>query len=165
MHLFGTIGIAIGIAYVFAESFKLQERVRYIFVAVGAILPDLIDKPLGVLLYGSISNGRIFAHSMVFLIGVLAIGIFIIKLNNDSRVVCLSFGISWHLIENMMWKQPVILFWPLYGDFPLKKYETIKDWTMSIVMQLGTPESYIPEIIGFIIICLFLSRHFKMVKK
>jgi hypothetical protein len=46
------------------------------FCAFGAVLPDLIDKPVGhILLAGSLDSGRIFAHGLLFLGLLLAAGV------------------------------------------------------------------------------------------
>lgn len=38
-------------------------------VIIGSMLPDLIDKPLGIYLMGNtLSNGRVLSHTLVFLL-------------------------------------------------------------------------------------------------
>ncbi|OEU51521.1 MAG: hypothetical protein BA871_09955 [Desulfuromonadales bacterium C00003096] len=39
------------------------------FIAIGVILPDLIDKPIGRILLGeSVANGRLFGHTLLFVL-------------------------------------------------------------------------------------------------
>ncbi len=52
------------------------------------MLPDIIDKPLGDLIYGTPSMGRIYAHTMLFLI-ILAAAAFYTK---DIRLDSLAGG-------------------------------------------------------------------------
>ena len=66
-HLF--IGLSLGLL-LYAW---LKEEWIILAVALGAILPDLIDKPLGhLLLNETLNNGRIFFH------GLLAAGVFML---------------------------------------------------------------------------------------
>jgi len=62
MFLFGHMGVTLGIAVLVFYVLKIKlDRRLYLFILIGAILPDLIDKPIGeVLLANSISNGRLF---------------------------------------------------------------------------------------------------------
>jgi len=46
-----------------------MKKINYLFVALGAILPDLIDKPIGRILLGeSVANGRLFGHTLLFVL-------------------------------------------------------------------------------------------------
>jgi hypothetical protein len=46
----------------------------YRFAAFGALLPDLIDKPLERLGIAGVPDGHTFAHTLVFAAGVIAAG-------------------------------------------------------------------------------------------
>jgi membrane-bound metal-dependent hydrolase YbcI (DUF457 family) len=164
MLIFGTIGIPIGITYVIARLFKIQDKISYLFIGIGAILPDLIDKPLGVILYDNISNGRLFMHTFLIFFILFTRGLVIFERKKDVRMLCLSGGVFWHLISDEMWLEPVILLWPLYGhflfDFPLIEHSETYSWIIAMLMQLKNPFELISEIIGFIIVMLFLVRYF-----
>jgi hypothetical protein len=60
MLLFGHIGITLGIFFVFSYiAPRLKTIIDRRYLVVGALLPDLIDKPLGLIVFAStISNGR-----------------------------------------------------------------------------------------------------------
>jgi hypothetical protein len=59
-----------------------------------------------------------------------------------------------HLILDQMWTNPVILWWPLLG--PLQR-EEITGWMSDVIQRLSSnPGTYIPEIIGLIIILLMV---------
>jgi len=52
MFLFGHLGITLGIAFLFFRVLKIEpDRRLYLFVLTGAVLPDLIDKPVGEILF------------------------------------------------------------------------------------------------------------------
>ncbi|HDN68801.1 MAG TPA: hypothetical protein ENG23_04400 [Methanomicrobia archaeon] len=74
MFVFGHLGVTLGVVFLALRLLKLRTKLEikfnrrlYLFVFTGSLLPDLIDKPVGeILLAGSISNGRIFAHTLLF---------------------------------------------------------------------------------------------------
>ncbi len=50
-------------------------RVDYRLILLGSLLPDTIDKPVGLLILRDFfSNGRIFGHSFLFSLLILAAG-------------------------------------------------------------------------------------------
>ncbi|MCD6455425.1 MAG: metal-dependent hydrolase [Methanophagales archaeon] len=124
MFVFGHIGVTLGIAFVISRLVlpRIREGIRpklnYLFIALGAILPDLIDKPIGRILLGeSVANGRLFGHTLLFVLILITIGYFS-KYHRDG-VFCLSFATFMHLCEDRMWEMPATLLYPLYGfDFP-----------------------------------------------
>jgi len=86
--------------------------------AIGAILPDLIDKPLGhILLRGTLDSGRIYAHTLLFLGIVMVAGILYWRSRSSPLLLVLGGGILTHLLLDGMWNIPNTLFWPALGDF------------------------------------------------
>ncbi|WP_196769050.1 metal-dependent hydrolase [Neomoorella thermoacetica] len=52
------------------------ELIDYRLVLIGSMLPDIIDKPLGgVIFKETLGNGRIYAHTLVFLLFAWAAGL------------------------------------------------------------------------------------------
>ena len=50
--------------------------IRLLFI--GSLLPDIIDKPLGmIILRDSLANGRIFAHTLLFLVVLTICGTYL----------------------------------------------------------------------------------------
>ena len=116
MFIFGHLGITLGIAFLVFYTLKIvPDRRLYGFILTGAILQDLIDKPIGeILLANSISNGRLFAHTLLFVFILLLIGTCIYKRNGSEEkgVVFLGFCSFLHLCEDRMWLSPETLFYP-----------------------------------------------------
>lgn len=84
----------------------------YRLVALGALLPDIIDKPLGWWVLDDPVFEHSVAHSLSFavilgLLGFLAKG--------DGRLLSLAFGDVMHLVCDPVMRAPQILFWPLLG--------------------------------------------------
>ena len=86
--------------------------------ALGAILPDIIDKPLGhLLLQSTLDSGRIYAHTLLFLGMVTLAGVAAWRFRPTPLVLILALGIASHLVLDTMWDNPVTLFWPTLGPF------------------------------------------------
>lgn len=169
MYLFGHIGITLGIFFLLAI---LAPRLRIIidpmFLAIGALLPDLIDKPLGRVIFAStFNNGRIIGHTLFFSLILFIIGLYLYDKRANITVLSLATGSFFHLIEDAIWKSPRTLFWPIFGlRFP--KGSTDNTGIMSIINEiingieniftLHLSTSYIPELLGFGVIVILVLQ-------
>jgi len=122
------------------------------FLALGSMLPDIIDKPLGLIVFGTPAMGRTFAHTLLFLL-VLATLAFYLK---DVRLASVSMGVLAHLILDFMWQSPVILFWPLLGNFPPAPEIGTLSYIQELIYGLRNPMIGLPEVLGLSYL-LFLS--------
>lgn len=121
MFLFGHLGITLGIAFLLVHLLRIESnRGLYSFILIGALLPDLIDKPIGeIMLATSLSNGRLFAHTFLFIFLLLLVGAYIQKRSEENGGFVLCFASFIHLCEDQMWLMPATLFYPFFGfDFP-----------------------------------------------
>ena len=134
---------------------SLGNRLDIRILLIGSLLPDIIDKPVGQLLFReTFSNGRIICHTLLFLALITASGIFLHRSYGKNWLLVLSFGTSTHLILDEMWRNPKTLFWPLFG-FAFEKIE-LTGWTGGIFYALlNDPAVYIPELVGGAILLLF----------
>jgi len=149
MLIFGHIGLTLGIAW-FVES-KLKIRMDYRLILVGSLLPDIIDKPVGMILL-PLNNGRVFGHTLLFLTILLLIGL-------KYRKLSLAFASFLHLVEDEMWNEPETLFWP-FTSFPAKEHVSLYEYALKIISEyIPSPShTFISEVIGLIIILAFLKR-------
>ena len=184
MLFFGHIGITTG-AFLLADSVSaklthryasnpkgenqgISNRLRKIdsiirevdmrIIMVGSLLPDIIDKPLGhYLLKDFFSNGRIFSHSLLFLILISLIGLVFYKTRRRTWMLALAFGTFIHLILDQMWEAPSTLLWPVYGwAFPR---EDVSNFIPKILHAMVTvPADYISELFGLAILIYFFVR-------
>jgi len=154
MIFFGHLGITI--AFVLIVFYFLKEKVDYRFVIVGAILPDIIDKPLGqIILYSVFQNGRIISHTLLFVAVLTLIGLYVEKRYKSTVIEFLALGALMHLVLDQMWNTPQTLFWPLLGwAFPKVDLENYSGFILNEL--LTRPDVYLPEIIGFIICAAFV---------
>ena len=170
MLIFAHTGITLGAAAIVAGAVKnhsipLRNQTSWFvtlsgyldirLLLIGSLLPDIIDKPLGLLfLRDSLSSGRIYAHTLLFFFLIAAAGLLLYKLRHRTWMLVLAAGTFTHLVLDEMWTTPKTLFWPLLG----LEFDRIKAaaWLSNILEVLRTyPEVYIPEILGFTILTWF----------
>lgn len=109
-------GILLGILF----TFIFRDTRLIVACAFGSVLPDLIDKPVGILLFHQIMGyGRIYCHTLLFAILVIIIGIVLYPRYKSTGIViiALATGIITHQLLDAMWLEPVIWFWPALGQF------------------------------------------------
>ena len=86
----------------------------YRLVALGAWLPDIIDKPLGWWILDDPSYEHSFAHSLLF-VWILTLPGLIFARRSDRRLLSLAFGDAMHVLCDPVMRAPEVFFWPLYG--------------------------------------------------
>ena len=67
MLIFGHIGLTIAIIYTFQRIRFPGLDLDYRLVILGSLLPDIIDKPIGYIIFQKYyENGWIYGHSLLF---------------------------------------------------------------------------------------------------
>ncbi len=113
-HLLAGILLGVLLAYLIRDSRLIPA------CALGSILPDLIDKPVGLLLFPDIfGTGRIFGHALLVVGLVLFIGILVYLRYPRTGILLLALvaGIFTHQVLDAMWLQPANWYWPALGPF------------------------------------------------
>jgi len=111
-HLFA--GIIIG----FIMGDLLHDRRWVIPCGLGAVLPDLIDKPLGHIIFSdSIGYGRIYGHSLGFFLVIVLLGLLTWRFWKTPVICGIAAGIISHEVLDTMWSEPANWFFPLMGPF------------------------------------------------
>lgn len=137
----------------------VPNSVDYRLVLLGSLLPDLIDKPMWLFLHSSAyPSGRSYAHSLLFNLFLLVGGVVLFRYRKPWLLV-VSVSSLMHLLLDQMWVSPVVLLWPLLGPLPWRE---TAGWMANILQALfSETDVYIPEIIGLLIILLFIYRLMK----
>jgi membrane-bound metal-dependent hydrolase YbcI (DUF457 family) len=165
MFIFGHIGITLGIFFGLSILVpRLRTIINPTFLAIGALLPDLIDKPLGrVILAHTLANGRIIGHTLLFSFLIFLIGLYLYDKRREIIILNLATGSFFHLIEDQMWNIPKTLFWPLFGwSFPRGSPDNagIRSIIIEITralkntLSLHFSSSYMPEFLGMLILAI-----------
>ena len=144
VFLLGHLGIGLGLAWLL--STRSSVRIDYRLILVGAILPDVIDKPLAFLLS---LEGRLWAHTFLFLFAILALSF--VPSWRGLRLV--GFGVSTHLLLDRIWNQPAVVLYPAYGwTFPAASFD-VDFWVQAL---LHDPLIQAGEIVGLAVLVGFV---------
>ena len=134
----------------------LSDYLDIRLLIIGSLLPDIIDKPIGQYIFrDTFENGRIFAHTLLFLVLISAAGFFIFRKWRQTWLLVLAGGTFAHLVLDQMWLIPATLFWPLMGlEFPRIDYEVWISGLFEAIMS--DPATYLSEAIGFLVLVWFV---------
>lgn len=118
MYLLGHIGLTVFLAFVVEKYTKITLKNKKIFIGIGAMFPDFIDKPLLVAFH---LEGRGIAHSLLglsllYFTGILVNELYIKKLEYRSAVNLIFIGCLAHLFEDMPSLPFNVIFWPFMGS-------------------------------------------------
>ena len=117
-------------------------------LVLGAILPDLIDKPIGSVLFtGHFGTGRIYAHTLLFAAVVLVLVMAATQRGTPGRRrwMAVPIGVLFHLLLDMPMDAET-LWWPVLGlDFPAFAEGQLVDL---IVYLLKSPVVVVQELLG-----------------
>jgi hypothetical protein len=133
---------------------RLAARVDLRVLVIGSLLPDIVDKPVGQLFFrGAFGNGRILAHTLVFLLALSVAGVLLYRRRGRTWLLALAFGTATHLVFDQIWREPRTLWWPAYGlSFgPVN----LTDWIPKMLHSLLTnPAVSVPEAGGAVVLAL-----------
>lgn len=118
------------------------------FLLVGAVLPDLIDLPVGtLLLVDRYATGELWAHSLL----VPSIYMSVVMLatrRGRKRRAFMAVGVAWlfHLLLDGMWTDPEVFLWPFFGwDIPAG---VTPFWPNALDRALSDPWRWVLEASG-----------------
>ncbi len=136
---------------------SLTSRVDVRVLLIASLLPDIVDKPVGQYLFSdTISNGRIFSHTVLFTAMIAIIGLYLYRRRDSVSLLVLAFGSFVHLIFDEMWLAPQTLLWPALG-LSFDRVD-LADWAMGMLRRLfSEPSVWIPELIGLAILIWFAA--------
>jgi hypothetical protein len=94
-----------------------QDRRAIPVCIAGSILPDIIDKSLGLLFPSVLSSGRTVFHSIGLV--VITLILILIFIRTDLRLLGVGFACALflHQVFDEMWSLPANWFYPLLGPF------------------------------------------------
>lgn len=117
MLILGHFVIGLIIGFILYEI--VHARTIIVFCALGSILPDIVDKLLGHIIFSaSLDNGRIFFHSLGIVLLFAIVGLFVWKYYRSFSFLVVGFGVFLHQVVDMMWTSPLSWYYPLLGPYP-----------------------------------------------
>ncbi len=140
------------------------RRIDYRVVLLGAILPDLIDKSIGrVLFQGRFQSGHLFAHTLAFSVVLLLVIQLMLRGASARRWFILAIAALLHLGLDAMWTEPIVLFWPAFGtQFPAEP--AAQYWLEALRRPFQVPSEGIKELVGLVLLA-YLGYGFDLHKR
>jgi len=149
----------IGINFIVINSLsRINTKRKVLYLLVGSMLPDIIDKPLGFIIFGGFGNGRLIAHTLIFNISLLLVLIILSIKKNKRDILIIPAASFLHLIEDEMWKFPKILFYPFLGEIPLKPVIPLEERLRRILLAYTNTKILVADIIGAIVIIIMIYK-------
>jgi len=106
-----------------------------------ALLADLIDKPLGLVIFReTLNNGRVYFHSLLVNLLVMLV----LVLWRKPLIYVLALWI--HQLCDRMWMRPWVALWPFTGTFGYRDLP-LENWVYSVL----NPYNLTTEAIGLAI--------------
>jgi inner membrane protein len=147
MFLLGHLGIGLGLAWLL--SWRSTFRIDYRLILIGAILPDLVDKPVAFLLN---LDSRLWAHTFLFLFAILALSF----VPSWRSLRFIGFGVATHLLLDQIWNEPRVVLYPAYGwTFPAAAFN-VDRWFDALAHDAVVQVS---EVVGFALLVAFAWAH------
>ena len=133
----------------------------YRYLAIGSLLPDIIDKPLAwLVLPDLIETTRSVGHTLAFAVLLLALAGVAFQKGRGFWMFSLAIGTCLHLIFDRMWTDAETLLWPAFGfGFPKSGGLGIRSYSYQLWNDpLAAPWNTPFEILGTLIIGVILFR-------
>ncbi len=131
-HLFS--GLLLGL-FLFRAT---GERRLLGAAALGGLLPDLVDKPVGhILLAGSLDYGRLLVHDLFAVLILALLGFLLLHRRGSLALLAVAGGVLLHQLLDAMWLHPENWLFPLLGPFSVEHLENY--FLAAIVQELTNP--------------------------
>jgi len=140
-HAGATVAIA---RYTFRD-----DRMDLRMLLLGALIPDIVDTPIGLLFYGRLHSVRLFTHGLLLAAAVMVIVVMSTRRGRPRKTwMPLAIGLLLHVLLDAMWLDPETLWWPLFGwSFSPTGIDTVSGYIGSV---LGDWRVWLGEIVGLV---------------
>ncbi len=155
-HLGFTVAPAALVAGCWGEKRGFAHKAPdFRWLLAGAVLPDLVDKTVGQVLFKPyFENGRIFTHTIALSILLFVAGTYEWRRRGDSRILLLACGVASHLVLDRIWIEPATAYWPALG--PFERHPSTGSILEQIREYLGDPLFWTSELAGVALLCASL---------
>lgn len=151
MYLFAHVfsGALIGLGF----WYLIHDRRALPVCIIGAVLPDLLDKPLALFFPDILGTSRTIGHSFLFFTVMLTAGIFLWHERRTLLGIAFACAVLSHQIFDSMWNLAGTWFFPLLGPFPVIR---ISDYLPhSLWLELSSPSELVFALASGLIIAVW----------
>jgi hypothetical protein len=151
----GHIEITWGILNLIQRRLRAFTHADYRLVALAAVLPDLIDKPLAIFVFPETKATLLYAHTLLAHLGAWGAAAVTGRLR---RALPYLLAFSGHLLLDRIWRFPRTLFYPLRGS----RFHAWRDMSSPLLFWKGYvtalweyPYLTIAEVVGALAVIWF----------
>ena len=154
----GHVAITWGVASVIQKNNPNLANLDYRLLGLCALAPDVIDKPLAILVFTQAQTSQLVAHSLL-----VSVCLLVAALIRWHRAIPYVIAFSAHLLADRMWNHTESFWWPLYGwnvfwQFkPMNTPETMVAVYWDIITRY--PQVWVIELIAIFYLLTFIYRH------
>ncbi len=131
----------------------MDKKADLRFVVLLTLLADIIDKPLGLIIFSeTINNGRVWFHSLAVNLALSAV----LLLWRKPLVYVLALWL--HQLCDRMWMRPWVALWPLTGAFGYRALP-LDQWVYSVL----NPYNVISDVLGLAVLVVF-ARYYDLLR-
>ncbi len=140
-HAGGTIALA---RYTFRD-----DRMDLRLLLVGALLPDLIDTPVGLIFFEQLGSVRLVTHGLILAAAAMVAVVLSTRRGRPRKHwMPLAIGLLFHVVLDAMWFDPETLWWPFFGwEFSPADAASAGEYIRSV---LGDVRVWAMEIVGLV---------------
>lgn len=137
------------------------RRIDYRVVLLGAVTSDLIDKPIGRILFADrFESGRLYGHTLLVATASLLLIQLVLRGATARRWFILPICMLIHQVLDAMWNEPITWFWPLFGaEFPADPKQNY--WLEVLTRPLDHPWELAREALGLGLL-VYMARAYKL---
>ena len=154
----GHIAATWGVANLLQQNNARLNCLDYRLLAVSALLPDLIDKPLALLVFTDVHTSQLITHSLLFNLGLLTFTLFFWR---KALPYVLAFNA--HLLADRMWHHAQSFWWPLFGWHTFWEYKPMNTPAamLDVYLDIVThyPQVWVIEVIALLALLWFSYRY------
>jgi hypothetical protein len=154
MFIAGHVGLGLGLLAALRRARGSTWAISLGWVSLFALLPDIIDKPLG-LLWWELGSRRLIAHSLLFsLLTLVCVRLL------WPRLASYAWLTPVHLLLDGMWWSPHTLLFPFLGlrfdPDPLPPESLLKYARLLLWKLTHQPDMALGEIFGTAVLAIYL---------
>ncbi len=154
----GHVAATWGVAALLQENNPKLANLDYRLLAVCAMLPDIIDKPLAILVFTEAHTSQLIAHSLLFNVALLLLGLLCWR---SALPYIVAFNA--HLIFDRMWNHTESFWWPIYGwnQFWEFKFMNTPEAMVNVYLDIITryPQVWVIEVLAIVWLFWFFLRY------
>ncbi|GEM_PF-300258 len=153
----GHIAYSYGAVHVLSRCFAGRFDADYRWLALAALLPDVLDKPLALTVFRDSQTSQGLAHALVVHVIVAAIAWLLWR----SRSLPYLLAFSGHLVLDQIWRHPATLFYPFMGwQFDPYKFMGTPQAMASVYWDIFLlPQIWIAEVVGLAVLAFFVVHY------